>query len=446
MKTPIELKRRPWLPAGLLFLLTLTCGMAAPAAPGGDPLGMGQAEEEIFELRMERVLKSQGKEALFARLQAEVTQNYRPCAAAWLANYLLYGDQLGLPGRHDESAGMAMERKAMSEGSIFAKEMVGRALVDGRGVAARQPQEGAVLLKEAAEAGRYTAMAELAKLYLHGYGVPRDLKLAELWVRRAAYRGEPGMLFFFGAWMENGKSGWPVNLKQACQYYLEAAEWGNREARLRLVALAKEGNLEARINLHLLLLFDLATGGDFTTVRIKQTVQFLEKERPDDPRVQLAVGQIQMERMLPVFDPAKAWEQLEKAAQQGETDGRYFQAEMLRRGIGRKKNAPAAIAQIQGLADQGNAHAMGRLGWLYYWGANENSQSPKDETKAFEWIRAAAHAGDMFSILNIAFMHNHGIGTPVNYYMSARYYSIAEDVGWREATRQKNAALAAIKD
>lgn len=433
-----------------VLLLTSALFMLIPvraeSMPDKDPQGIGADAEETFELRMERILQKSGRKGLVDVLRKETSTNYRPYAAAWLANYLLYGDIFGLAEVHDENAGMAMAKKAMEEGSIFAKEMVGRAMVDGRGVSQRRPNEGAKLLQEAAETGRFTAMAELAKLYFYGYGVPRDLGQAETWARRAAYRGAPYMLHSFGVWTEEGKAGWKADMTRACRYYLEAAEWGNGAARQRLQALEKAGTPEARISLQMLLLFDLAAGGDFTTPRIKRAVQILEAECPEDPQVLVAVGQIRMERMQPVYDHTKAWAQFEKAAQKGETDGLYHQAEMIRRGIGRKKDVPTALAKIHELAERSNAHAMGRLGWLYYWGAEENRQQTKDEAKAFTYAKKAAHAGDMTSVLNTGFMYEHGIGTPVNYYMSARYYSIAEDVGYRDATRRKNAALAFIKD
>lgn len=430
----------------LLGLCLLPLGRGAVNPGAGGPESIGQAEEETFELRMERVLKAEGHAALFARLQKEQRENPRPYAAAWLANYLIYGDSFGLPKIRDDNAGLALARKAMAEGSLFGKELVGRALVDGHGVPERMPKEGAVLLQEAADAGRYTAMAELAKLNFFGYGVPRNLGRALILARQAAYRGAPEMLYNFGQWLENGRAGLPISVDGACNYYLEAAEWGVGAARVRLEALEKAGNAEARISRQLLLLFDLVNGSDFTNVRIKRAVQLLEAERAGEARVLVAVAQVRMEIRRPVYDPPKAWAGLEAAIQRGDMDARYFRAEMLRRGIGRKKDPVAAIAQIQALADNGNAHALGRMGWLYYWGEKEGGEPAKDEAKAFAFTRAAAHAGDQFSILNLGFMHEHGIGTPVNYYLSARYFSIAEDIGWREATQHKNAALAQIKD
>ncbi len=424
----------------LMVMLALVAVRGA-AGDGTNPKGIGLAEEEIFELRMERLLNTSGPKVLVARLQREVAENRGPWATAWLANFQLYGDLLGVPEIHDEKTGIVLARKAMHEGSVFGRELVGRALVDGRGTP-RMPAPGAILLEKAAEAGRYTAMNQLAALHYYGTGVVKDLARAEMLARRAAYRGAPHTLAYMGEWMEAGRAGRAPDIGRACGYYLEAAEWGSGEARQRLEVLAKEGNAEARVSLSLLLLFDLATGGDFTSVRIKRAVQMLETERPDDPRALVAVGQTRLERQLPVFDADKAWAALEKAAQRGDADGRYFQAEMLRRGIGRKKDAVTAVAQIQALAEQGNAHAMGRLGWLHYWGAGE---VPKDEGKAFALTRDAAHAGDMFSILSLGFMHEHGVGTREDYYMSARYYSIAEDVGFIEARRRKNSALAKIK-
>lgn len=422
--------------------MLLVGGLRVQAGAAELNAGMGAQEEETFELRMERVLKKDGRKALVMRLEAEARLGTRPYALAWLANYQLYGDLFGVPEIHDEEKGLANARQAMEAGSLFGKEVVGRAMVDGRGFEGkRQPAAGAALLREAAEAGRYTAMGELGKLYLHGYGVPRDLAQAEKWARAAAYRGHDDMLYRFGLWFEKGGAGWSPDPIRACGYYLEAALRGNRDARSHLAAMEKEGVEEARVSRALCLLFDLTTGLDVVPARVKKTVTWLEKTRPEDARVWLAVGHLQMEISQPVYDPHKAWQNLERAAKSGKADARYFLAEMLRRGIGRKKDVPAAVTQLKELAEEGNAYAIGRLGWLHYWGAGESGGLPKDEAEAFRLVIAAAHAGDMWSVLNAAFCFSHGIGTPVNHHLSARYYSIAEDARFIGAKQQKETAL-----
>ena len=180
--------------------------LRGPPAPTVNPEGIGLQAEEAYELRLERIMVASGPKAVVAHLKQEAAKNERPWAAAWLGHYQLYGDVLGVPEVHDEKAGLLLAQQAMRQGSLFAKEVVGRAMADGRG----QPRavfEGVVLLKEAAEAGRYTAMSQLATQYYYGAGVPQDIAQAEVYAQRAAYRGDSGALWHLGEWSEAGKAG-----------------------------------------------------------------------------------------------------------------------------------------------------------------------------------------------------------------------------------------------
>lgn len=429
------------------LILGLGVAVITAAATPANPVAMGHEAEESFELRMERVLRKGGNEKLLARLREEIAADPRPYAIAWLANYQLYGDLLGTPQVHNEPAGYAAAEQAMKAGSIFGKELVGRALGDGRTPdRKRNLPEATRLLLEAAEAGRYTAMGELAKYYLFGAGVPQNTARAETWARLAAYRGAPSMLAHFGRWLEDGTLRGRVDVDQACAYYFEAAQWGEQSAFKRLEVLAGADQKTAQKFAHLWILSGSAIGVEWTTRRLKQAVAELEQGWPDDPAVLVAVAQVRMERSLAVFNVKKAEQLLAKAAALGSTDARYHQSELLRRGIGRKKQPAESVRILRALADAGNTHALGRLGWLYYWGADESNTVGKDEVRAFQLTRDAAHRGDRTSVMNVAFCHMHGIGTPVDYYLAARYYSIAEDLGFVQAKGHKDSCLAAIKD
>lgn len=437
------------LPPDFRLLLLLTVFASTLYAAESPPLAtaIGNEPEETFELRLEQVLITKGPAALLERIQREVAINPRPYAVAWLAHYRIYGDLLGTPKFHDQAAGYTLARQAMEGGSLMAKELVGRAIIDGRGPDRNTNAAMAVaLLREAAEAGRYTAMGELGKLYFFGAGVPKDLALAEVWARRAAYRGYPAMLNYFGHWKEEGTGGHPIDVDKACGYYLEAALRGNATAAKRLGELAKTGNRTAIKCEHLRTLAFVAMGGDITGKKLKRAVATLEQGWPDDPTVLVAVAEVRLERQLIVFDVKLANQMLAKAAALGSSDARYQQAEILRRGIGRKKDPAAALQLLEELAKEGNAAAIGRLGWMHYWGADESKAIQRDPAKAFQLVRDAAHLGDRWSVMNVAFAHEHGIGTSVNYYLAARYYSIAEDLGFVEARRRRASALAAVKD
>lgn len=435
---------------GTLFVGTLVSAIAA------DEHKPSLAEaEETYELRLQKVRLARGEEAQFAMLKQDMQLNPRPYVKAWYGSSIVWKEKCGLKIPEEAGYGVEMIRQSAAEGSRTGLEFQGRVLVYGWGGQAKKPQEGAAMIRRSAELGRYTAMEEIARLYAHGYGVPKDLTLAHAWAYKAAYHGTSGGLHYLGTLWEDGKLTGGANLAKAAEYYYDAAKCGHPEAAKLMNVLIKRKEPAAQMFVHLVTvehvnmsaeLIAMSVDADLLPSRIRKAVAWLEKNAADNVRAKLAVAQLRLRVLQPVYDPAKARQVLESLAAENNDDAVYWLAHARFEGIGEKADRAGALAVWQKLAAKGHPLALHKLGTLYYWGYNENLGLPKDPIRAFVLVKDAADKGCWLALFNLASCYEHGIGTRVNYHMAAKCWSILEDHRVDEATRRKNAILAHLKD
>lgn len=436
------------LSSRLIFLavgLCLAGGVRARAADAKVPSIV--ETEELYELRIERLLKAKGTKALVAHLEREVKERPRPYVKAWYANYLLYGVEFGLKDVADPVRGFALAQEAQAEGSLFGLELVARAWGDGRGAPQRDLAKAVSLLGEAAHRRRNSAMSELGKYYFFGLGVPEDRNLAELWVRDAACRGATGGMVQVAEWWENPQYTPKPDPAKALALYFEAAELGDRPARALLRERAKKGEREAQKYVHLGLLTEAVQGGDPLPSKLREAVKWLEANAAaDDLPVQLALADVMKERRLVVCDIEAAKKKLARAAAAGSDDARAMQAMLAWLGIGQKADPAGAVAVWSELAKKNNGYALNQLGWAHWWGNAKSEGLEKDAAKAFHYCKRSADLGYWAGQLNLAECYNHGLGTEVNYFFAAKYYGILADRGYRSAREMKERILALVKD
>lgn len=427
------------------FCLSLGCeGKLFAAGPKAPTL---LESEEAFEVRMERLLKAKGNQAVFDHLAREFAERPRPYVKAWYANYLLYGAEFGLKGVADPEKGFVLAEQARAEGSLFGLELVGRAWGDGRGTGQRDVNKALELLREAAGHDRDSAMSELGKFYFFGIGGPADRVLAEAVMRQAACRGATGGMFMLAGWWEDSRYKPVPDRAKALALYAEVLEFGATGARKLLRDRAKAGEAAAQKYVHLDLVTGAARGGDPLPTQLRAAVKWLEAHAtPDDGPVQLALADVMKERRLTVFDAEAAKAKLARAAAAGSDEARAMQAMMTWRGIGQKTDKARAIATWRELADKGNGYALNQMGWLHWWGNAEAQGVEKDAAKAFTLCKRSADRGHWAGQLNLADAYNHGIGTAVNYYLAVKYYEILENRGYLHAREMRNRILALVKD
>lgn len=412
--------------------------------------------EETYELRLERVLREKGQAALGEVLKRDMAHDPQPYVKAWYANRIIWKKNLGLDLPEDVAQGYELARQSAEEGSLTGLEFQGRCLVYAEGGQTRQVKAGAEMLLRAAENGRYTAMVEISRLYVFGYGVPRDLGKADYWARRASYFGTSGGLVFLGkAWADGSCSSGLPDLGKAAAYYYDAVWSGNREAAQLLNQLLKQEDPVAERFKHLLtvertnMTADLmmsSVDGDLLPSRIRRDVAWLEQNAPGDTRSRLAVAQLRLKVMQPVYDPTKARRTLEILAKENNDDAIYWLAHARYEGIGEKADRLGALETWRQLAAKKHPLALNKLGTLYYWGHDAKLGFPKDPVRAFEYVKAAAENGCWLALFNLANCYEFGVGTDINYYKAAKCWSILEDSNVPEATRRKNAILAHLKD
>jgi TPR repeat protein len=430
-----------------VFIAGATRGVAAPDVT---------ELEETYELRLEKVLHEKGTAAMLEVLQHDMAANPRPYVKAWYANRIIWKKQLRLDLPETVERGYQLACESAAEGSLTGLELQGRCLVYGEGGQERQPKVGAELLLRAAEKGRYTAMVEIARLYVSGYGIPRSLAKADFWARRAAYHGTSEGLYYLGTvWQDGTANNGLPDLGKAAEYYFDAAWSGNGAAAGHFNALLKQEDTTAEMLTHLATVehvnmsADLLVGsvdGELLPSRIRREVAWLEKNAPANTRARLAVAQLRLKVMQPVYDPAKARRTLEILAKENNDDARYWLAYARFEGIGEKANRLAALETWRELAARRHPLAMYKLGTLYYWGYDPKLGFAKDPDRAFEYVKAAAENGCWLALFDLAACYQSGIGTEVNYYRAAKCWSILEDLRVPQATRQKNAILALLKD
>jgi localization factor PodJL len=107
-------------------------------------------------------------------------------------------------------------------------------------LSAGAPQEGAALLRRAADRGFAMAQYRLAKLYERGEGVGADLSVARQWTERAAASGNRRAMHDLGVYFARGE-GAPLDEAAAFRWFRQAAELGVADSQYNLGVLYQQG-------------------------------------------------------------------------------------------------------------------------------------------------------------------------------------------------------------
>lgn len=104
-----------------------------------------------------------------------------------------------------------------------------------------QEQQGAELLRQAAQGKDRDAQYRLALLYGTGEGVPKDERLAMQWLRRAAGQRQPEAQYLLAAAYARGQYGLKRDDEEAARWLRRSARQGNVEAQYALANAYAEG-------------------------------------------------------------------------------------------------------------------------------------------------------------------------------------------------------------
>lgn len=231
-------------------------------------------------------------------------------------------------------------------GAADAQAVLGEMLMHGQGTP-RDEQAGLTWLHRSAEGGSVTGMLD------YGSGLISSGKAADglRWVTRAAEGGAPAAMVILGRRYEKG-SGMPRNIVAAHDWYLKAAQAGDREGMFRLA--------------ELLLSPDEGASDDRTGVQwLKQAAE------AGMPKAQTRLALIYADGSHGITpDPAEATRWAEKAEL-------------------RDRDAGGLLCRL---------YATGIPGWL------------NDDTAAFRWCRLAAESGVPAAMVRVARLYLDGRG------------------------------------
>ncbi|MGS0647060.1 tetratricopeptide repeat protein [Komagataeibacter melomenusus] len=304
----------------------------------------------------------------------------------------------------DPDAVAALNRAAES-GLPTAQYMLGLLHERGWGMA-RDTGQAALWYGRAAGQGVRPAQARYGALLLQDReDAPRNMLMAETWLRRAALGGDREAAALLGDLHARGEAAIPAD-HEAVMWYRMAADQGHALACRMLAVLYQQGRgVAADPGLARQWLERAAAGGDVTAMSdlaatvlaaggeqaatLPAVVDFEPAARAGDPvaTFNLAVS-LHAGVGRPVDRPAAAlW--MERAARAGVVNAAYWYGRMLLEGDG-VAAAPAQARQwLEQAAMHGLPEAMFALGALYGGGHG----LPPDREQALHWFVQAAQAG-----------------------------------------------------
>ncbi len=89
-------------------------------------------------------------------------------------------------------------------------------------------------LKREAEKGNKDAQMVLARCYVRGLGVKKNINDAVAWFKSAADQGKTDAMLALGLWYRDGGEGFMQDKNEANKWFKKAAEGGNRSAQFIL--------------------------------------------------------------------------------------------------------------------------------------------------------------------------------------------------------------------
>ncbi|ESQ77775.1 SEL1-like repeat protein [Asticcacaulis sp. YBE204] len=223
----------------------------------------------------------------------------------------------------------------------------------------------------------------LAKIYLTGYGVPKDQKEALKWFERASYIGYVPATKTVGDMYYNGV-GNAKDVKKAVKNYQDAAKYGYAPAQYALAEILYTGE------------------GDIKA----------------DPKMALA------------------W--YNEAAKANHPGGLYALGVAYDSGEGVAADQQKALYFYKEAAIRGNADAQNAVGTYFYQGG---SLLPKDDIAARQWFEVAAKNGQTDAQFNLAVMYMKGEGGPKNLVNAYLWFAMARKGGHENAA----AAIKAVE-
>jgi len=319
----------------------------------------------------------------------------------------------GIGTKQDFKAAFDCYRKAVALGSQAGKHQLAFMYLRGLGVK-KDYARARKLYQEASEAGDDAATCTLGYIYMSGLGVPKDFERAAKLFKKSADAGNLDAHSYLGLLNAQGQ-GMPTDLAKAAAHYKYASDRGHGTATNHLATMYKTGKFGKEHIHEAIPLYKLAI-------------------RQGCAKATANLGLMYQDGLGCKKDMAEAMRLFRLAAEQGDEWG---QTQLAFAYMGKHGIAPdydAAIHWLSLAAKQGSIGALNNLGTMYLQGKGVE----KNYEKAYRYLseaadRAGANAENLANLasphINLGYMCEHGLGTPLDPKKAFNHYSFAARAG-----------------
>ncbi|PKA64873.1 F-box protein [Apostasia shenzhenica] len=316
----------------------------------------------------------------------------------------------GLRGvRRDHNKALYWFSKAVEKGEPRAMELLGEIYARGAGVE-RNYSKALEWLTLASKQQHYSAYNGLGYLYVKGYGVDKkNLTKAREYFEKAAENKEHGGHYNLGVLYLKG-IGVKKDITTACKYFLTAANAGQPKALYQVAKLFQKGiGLKKNLPLATYLYKIVAERGPWSSL----SRWALESYLKGDVGKALLLYSRMAELGYEVAQSNAAWI-LDKYGEHSMCMGESGFCTDTERHL-------RAHSLWWQASEQGNEHAALLIGDAYYYGRG----TEKDFERAAEAYAHAQSQSNAQAMFNLGYMHEHGLGRPLDLHLAKRHYDQA---------------------
>ena len=262
--------------------------------------------------------------------------------------------------------------------------------------------------------------------------LPLDVTEAVEWLLEAAEQGEVQAQLWL-AWMHERGLGLPRDDTKAVGWYRKAAGLGSSEAQMELAS--------------------AYTHGRGVPPDVEMAVEWLlQAAEQGEVQAQLRLGSMHEEgRGLPKDDTmAVGW--YRKAAELGSSDAQVKLSRAYAFGRGVPRDSLMAMEWLHKAAEQGHETAQYMLGWEYALGVPGLGEATdryrgivrQDYMEAAKWFRRAAEQGSARAQLELGRMYKEGQGVPIDHLRAYAWTQLAAEQEYPGAASERDSLLSEI--
>lgn len=251
------------------------------------------------------------------------------------------------------------------------------------------------IILDLAESGVPEAQYKLAMMYRDGIHFEKDLVLYEKWLKSAAdKRSVRAQIMYADMLMSKDFK------EEAKQYYLQAAERGDWEARTKVASFSStKADLQNLLELYQRTLIPGNGLMEYRYAELLLKVAWCDEDRK------------------------KAFEMFKKSADDGYPDALYQLAIMYRDGTGTSKDYEKMNKYLEQSADNGLMRSIVLLSDIY----GQGKILPKNREASFKWALKAAELGNRDCMYRVAVMYRDGVGVEKNELESNKWFTRYEE-------------------